>query len=131
MIKHIENPLVVSLSLTARLYPLSESWVEGTQNGAISSSGVSWTKRQNSPDIAWTSAGGTYAASLVATLTLPFGAAAQRYWEMDITPTVQEWVDGVRPNYGLVTLMTLGFDSATISSRESLHQEPRLLISTQ
>lgn len=128
---HIENPLVVSLSLTARLYPLSESWVEGTQNGAISSSGVSWTKRQNSPDIAWTSAGGTYAASLVATLTLPFGAAAQRYWEMDITPTVQEWVDGVRPNYGLVTLMTLGFDSATISSRESLHQEPRLLISTQ
>lgn len=128
---HVETPLITSLSLTAKLYPLTESWVEGTQNGAISNSGVSWSRRQNSPDIAWTNAGGTYASSLAGVLTLPFGATPQRYWEVDITTTVQEWVDGVRPNNGLIALMTLGFDSATISSRESLRQEPRLLISTQ
>jgi hypothetical protein len=40
-------------------------------------------------------------------------------------------VDGVRPNNGLVLLLGLGLSSANISSRESLHQEPRLVISTQ
>ena len=94
------------------------------------SGGVSWSKRQNAPDLAWTNAGGTFANSLAGTLSLPLGASPQRYWEVNITTTVQEWVDGVRPNNGLVALMTFGVDSATISSRESLRQEPRLVITT-
>jgi len=127
---HVENSVILSLSLSAKLYPLTESWLEGTQNGAISSGGVSWSRRQNAPDLAWTNAGGTFANSLAGTLALPLGASPQRYWEVNITTTVQEWVDGVRPNNGLVALMTFGVDTATISSRESLRQEPRLVITT-
>ncbi len=127
---HVENSVILSLSLSAKLYPLTESWLEGTQNGAISSGGVSWSRRQNAPDLAWTNAGGTFANSLAGTLSLPLGASPQRYWEVNITTTVQEWVDGVRPNNGLVALMTFGEDTATISSRESLRQEPRLVITT-
>jgi hypothetical protein len=44
---------------------------------------------------------------------------------------VQEWVDGVRANQGLLLLMGIGLDSVRIHSRENLRQEPRLLISTQ
>lgn len=127
---HIENASVL-LFFKARLYPLTESWVEGTQNGAISTGGVSWARRQNAPDLAWTTAGGTFASGSAAVLSLPLGATSQRYWEMDITTTVQEWVDGVRPNHGLIVLIDIGVDSATLSSRESLRQEPRLVISTE
>jgi hypothetical protein len=127
---HIENASIL-LFFKARLYPLTESWVEGTQNGAISTAGVSWNKRQNSPDLPWSNAGGSFASNSAGILSLPLGATPQRYWEMDITATVQEWVDGVRPNHGLTVLMDIGVDGATISSRESVRQEPRLVITTQ
>jgi hypothetical protein len=78
----------------------SESWLEGTQNGAISSGGVSWSRRQNAPDLAWTNAGGTFANSLAGTLALPCWRLAPALLEVDITTTVQEWVDGVRPTTG-------------------------------
>jgi Tfp pilus assembly protein PilX len=128
---HVENTLIVGFSLSTLAYPLKESWVEGTQNGAVSTTGVSWVKRQITPALAWGTQGGTYDSTLAGSLSIPIGAATQRYWEMDITTTVQEWVDGVRPNNGLVLLLGAGLNSANISSRESLHQEPRLVISTQ
>ena len=33
------------------------------------------------------------------------------YWEMEITSTVQEWVDGVRANHGLTLLLDFSLDS--------------------
>lgn len=128
---HVENTLIVGFSLSTLAYPLKESWVEGTQTGAVSTTGVSWVKRQITPALAWSTQGGTYDNTLAGSLSIPLGATPQRYWEMDITTTVQEWVDGVRPNNGLVLLLGAGLNSANISSRESLHQEPRLVISTQ
>ena len=128
---HVESAIIVGPELSIGLYPLKESWVEGTQSGAISTSGVTWTKRQVGPDLAWTTPGGTYASPAAGILTLSFGAATQRYWEVDITPTVQEWVDGVRANNGLLLEMAAGGDVALVSSRESLHLEPRLVIGTQ
>jgi Tfp pilus assembly protein PilX len=128
---HVENTLIGGLSLSTLAYPLKESWVEGTQNGAVSTTGVTWVKRQITPALSWSTQGGAYDSTLAGSLSIPLGATPQRYWEMDITTTVQEWVDGVRPNNGLVLLLGLGLSSANISSRESLHQEPRLVISTQ
>ena len=64
-------------------------------------------------------------------LSIPLGGAPQRYWEMDITSTVQEWVDGVRPNHGLSLQLSTSPDSANLSTRENPRLEPRLLISTQ
>ena len=128
---HVESAVIVGPDLSIGLYPLKESWVEGTQSGAISTSGVTWTKRQVGPDLAWTTPGGTYASPAAGILTLSSGAATQRYWEVDITPTVQEWVDGVRANNGLLLEMAAGGDVTLVSSRESLHLEPRLVIGTQ
>lgn len=128
---HVENTLIVGFSFSTLAYPLKESWVEGTQNGAVSTTGVSWVKRQITPALAWSTQGGTYDNTLAGSLSIPLGATPQRYWEMDITTTVQEWVDGVRPNNGLLLLLGTGLNSVNISSRESLHQEPRLIISTQ
>lgn len=127
---HIESANVV-LNLKANAYPLKESWVEGTQNGSASTSGVTWAKRQTSPNLNWTNQGGTYDNVIAGILNLPLLPGTQRYYEMDITPTVQEWVDGVRANQGLLLLMGIGLDSVRIHSRENLRQEPRLLIGTQ
>jgi hypothetical protein len=67
---HIESANVV-LNLKANAYPLKESWVEGTQNGTVSTSGVNWSKRQTSPTLNWTSQGGTDNV-LPASSTFPF-----------------------------------------------------------
>ena len=74
---------------------------------------------------------GTYDNVVAGILSLPLLPGTQRYYEMDITPTVHEWVDGARANQGLVLLMGIGLDSVSIHSRENLRQEPRLLIGTQ
>ena len=110
---------------------LTESWLEGTQNGAVSTLGATWSKRQIGPDLVWSSAGGTYYNVAAGVFQVPLGATPQRYWEMDVTSVVQEWVDGVRANHGLSLLLDFSLDSANLSTRESLRLEPRLLISTQ
>jgi hypothetical protein len=97
----------------------------------VSTLGATWSKRQIGPDLAWSGAGGTYHNVAAGVFQVPLGASPQRYWEMDITSTVQEWVDGVRANHGLTLLLDLSLDSANLSSRESPRLEPRLLISTQ
>lgn len=128
---HVQDYLILSLGLKAYAYPLTESWLEGTQNGATSALGATWLKRQIGPDLAWANAGGSYNNVSAGVLSVPLGASPQRYWEMDITSTVQEWVDGVRPNHGLSLMLNLSLDSANLSTRESPRLEPRLLISTQ
>lgn len=128
---HVQDYLTFSLGLKANAYPLSESWLEGTQNGATSTLGATWVKRQVGPDLNWASAGGSFTNIVAGVLSIPLGGAPQRYWEMDITSTVQEWVDGVRPNHGLSLQLGLSLDSANLSTRESPRLEPRLLISTQ
>lgn len=128
---HAQDTSIISLNLTAYAYPVKESWLEGTQNGVTSTAGATWNKRQVGPDLAWTTAGGTLHTTSAGTLNIPLGATPQRYWEIDITPTVQEWVDGVRPNHGLSLLINLSLDSANLNTRESPRLEPRLLISTR
>lgn len=128
---HVQDTNLLNLGLTGYAYPLEESWIEGTQNGSPSTAGTTWNRRQVNPNLAWSSAGGTLDASPAGVLSVPLGAAPQRYWEIDITTTVQEWVDGVRPNHGLSLLLNLGLGSANLNTRESPRLEPRLLISTR
>ncbi len=128
---HVQDSVILSLGLKAYAYPLTESWLEGTQNGAVSTLGATWSKRQIGPDLVWSSAGGTYYNVAAGVFQVPLGATPQRYWEMDVTSVVQEWVDGVRANHGLSLLLDFSLDSANLSTRESLRLEPRLLISTQ
>ncbi|MBK7846307.1 MAG: DNRLRE domain-containing protein [Zoogloea sp.] len=128
---HVQDAVIKSSSIKAYAYPLTESWLEGTQNGAVSTLGATWSKRQVGPDLAWSGAGGTFYNVPAGVFQVPLGASPKRYWEMEITSTVQEWVDGVRANHGLTLLLDFSLDSANLSSRESPRLEPRLLISTQ
>ena len=128
---HIQDAVIKSPGIKAYAYPLTESWLEGTQTGAVSTLGANWSKRQVGPDLAWSGAGGTFYNVAAGVFQVPLGASPQRYWEMEITSTVQEWVDGVRANQGLTLLLNLSPDSANLSTRESPRLEPRLLISTQ
>lgn len=128
---HVQDSVIISPGLKAYAYPLTESWLEGTQNGAVSTLGATWSKRQIGPDLAWSGAGGTFYNVAAGVFQVPLGATPQRYWEMDITSTVKEWVDGVRANHGLTLLLDFSLDSANLSSRESPRLEPRLVISTQ
>jgi len=53
-------------------------------------------------ELAWDTPGGDYEAVPAVTLYLP----AKNAWEEDsiteLTPMIQDWVDGARPNYGLL-----------------------------
>jgi N-acetylneuraminic acid mutarotase len=58
----------------------------------------------------------------------PLDAGFRTGWiTFDLTALVQEWVDGIRPNYGLV-LWAEGADQFSINSRENSSSTPRLVV---
>jgi N-acetylneuraminic acid mutarotase/Tfp pilus assembly protein PilX len=58
----------------------------------------------------------------------PIDAGFKSGWiTFDVTPVVQEWVDGVRTNNGLVVYAE-GADQFSISSRESNNRTPQLVV---
>jgi hypothetical protein len=58
----------------------------------------------------------------------PLAAAFNGGWiTFDLTAVVQEWVDGVRPNNGLV-IYGEGADQFSINSRESSNKTPQLVV---
>ncbi|MEZ6035156.1 MAG: DUF2341 domain-containing protein [Planctomycetaceae bacterium] len=76
------------------VYELTENWVEGNVNGTASV--ASWTQRQTGTN--WTTAGGTYDPTVVATLNT--GATGQHNW--DITSLVTAWQSGEKVNNGII-----------------------------
>ena len=70
-------------------------------------------------------------ASDEATSNAPLAANFSSGWiNFDLKPLVQEWVDGVRPNNGLV-LYTEVSDQFSISSRENSSNKPQLIVTYQ
>lgn len=63
--------------------------------------------------------------------TSPLSAGFSSGWiNFDLKPLVQEWVDGVRPNNGLV-LYTEVADQFSINSRENSSNKPQLIVTYQ
>ena len=63
-----------------------------------------------------------------ATSASPLDAGFTKGWiTFDLTALVQEWVDGIRPNNGLV-IWSEGADQLSISSRESSSKTPQLVV---
>jgi hypothetical protein len=82
---------------------LGESWVEGTNNGSTSTTGVTWTTRDGVA--VWTTQGGTTTAML--TTVTP--TASEVVVTLDAA-VVQQWIDKPATNDGV--LITVGINTA-------------------
>ncbi|MEI6764882.1 MAG: Ig-like domain-containing protein, partial [Bacteroidota bacterium] len=85
-------------ALTFGVHRVTESWTEGSETGAASTGGVTWSNRSNATPWAPT-AGGTFVAAPEATTLIQ---NVNGYKDFSIVPLVQGWVNGTFPNYGLL-----------------------------
>lgn len=116
-------------SATLRLHASARSGAQAFNIGAHrmtqhwSETGATWTNADDAT--AWSGGpGGSYAATPVATV-----AAASGWHQWNLTPLVQEWVDGVSPNHGveLVHTAVAAGNSIDFDSREQANK-PQLVI---
>jgi hypothetical protein len=122
-----ENDMAVAL------YRLTSDWVEGT--------GVTWwpgsgyvvdgaTWDEAAPGTPWGSPGGDYDPTIVGQTTIPAGTG-NRWFQWDATSTVEAWVEGGQPNYGvLLRPLTGAYSYHYYYSREgeTPNLRPRLVV---
>ena len=91
--------------LNVDVYQLQQSWVEGS---------TTWNER--SAGVNWTTAGGTYNATALDTIST--NATGQHVW--DITTLAQDWFAGTQQNYGVMVASMDGGGNRTVTydSRE-------------
>ncbi|OHB70077.1 MAG: hypothetical protein A2V70_16980 [Planctomycetes bacterium RBG_13_63_9] len=75
--------------LTADVHRLTESWSEMS---------ATWNSRDSSND--WSSPGGDFSSTAIATTTL--GSSTGTWQEWDVTDLVQDWLAGTYTNHGLL-----------------------------
>jgi hypothetical protein len=99
-------------TLNINVYELLQSWNEGTGNGTAGE--ANWINR--APSTAWTTAGGTFNPTAVATLNT--NSTGQHSW--NVTALVQAWIAGSGTNNGLMVASPDGGGNrtATYDSRE-------------
>jgi Tfp pilus assembly protein PilX len=106
-------------------YALTQSWTESL---------VTWNKKDA---VNWTTAGGTYRTSAVAVAveeasgtSPPPGSFRTGWLSWNVTALVQEWVDGVTPNNGVLLISTVA-DEQIAASKENTTaaNRPQLVIS--
>jgi Tfp pilus assembly protein PilX len=98
----------------ATVYRVTRDWVEGTKSGTGIADGATWDKWDGSAN--WTSAGGDYDLSAVASSAITTATGDWESW--DIKTLVQGWVDGSYPNNGLL-LKGSGTVNVTFASKEN------------
>ncbi len=118
-----DDPIIMEL------FPLTVPWVVGTNDGSagVPNNGASWNER--TATLPWTADGaeGDYRTPNVGQTTIPFAATNDWVQVDDITAIVQEWVDGVTTNYGLILTGTHG-NTQNFSSDDDIQPEryPRI-----
>ncbi|MFQ5471034.1 MAG: DNRLRE domain-containing protein [Gammaproteobacteria bacterium] len=124
-LKKIKNGNNVDINID--IHPVITSmWTEGTgQND-----GITWSTYDGNNN--WNNSGGDF-DSKVSTLVIPNGALPQPdpWIDSSLTPLIQEWVDGLRPNLGLILVSNVsGDEQVDLNSRESGNsgQLPELVI---
>jgi hypothetical protein len=120
------NPKVINA------YKVTQAWVEGTGGAGT---GATWNSATGA--VNWTTAGGTYNPAIVdvakqeSTGISPPPAGFTTGWlTWNLTALVQEWIDGVTVNNGVILVSTVT-DSMTIASAENatVANRPQLVIS--
>ncbi|HEY7168824.1 MAG TPA: DUF4347 domain-containing protein, partial [Candidatus Binatia bacterium] len=99
-------------ALNINVYEVLQSWSEGTASGTADT--ANWDQR--SAGVNWTTAGGTFDPTPVATLNT--SSLGQHTW--DITSLVQAWVNGTKTNNGIMVASPDGGGNRTVTydSRE-------------
>jgi VCBS repeat-containing protein len=112
----------ISGLLNINVYELLRSWTEGSSSGTAGA--ANWTEA--APGTNWTSTGGDFNATAVATLNT--NTTGQHAW--DLTSLVQAWVNGSKANNGVLIASPDGGGNrtATYDSSEGA-TPPRLVIS--
>lgn len=91
---------------------------------------ATWIKRIVGTN--WTTQGGDYVSAAVTTKSLPKDSTPGVWLEFTVTPLVQEWVDGVTANNGLIlTLPTSSTEELIFNSREAAANRPELVVTYQ
>lgn len=103
------------------VYRVMKPWVEGTQSGAISTTGVTYNTSDGTTP--WTTPGGDYDPAPMGSLT----NIVQGWNSWDVTGLVQGWMAASYPNYGMI-LVPNGVVSANFDSSDSITNHPILLV---
>lgn len=116
------TPSQASRNLTLEVHALTQSWSEAGATWNSAAVGTNWTP----------SSGGTYRSSTDATLTVQKNDTAGKWLEFEVAGLVQEWVDGVTPNRGLIVInATSASDLLKFNSREYSTNTPELVVTYQ
>lgn len=107
--------------LTLETHRVTRAWIEAQ----VSALKATTTK-------SWGTVGGDFAATVVSTADICNGGNVWHTW--DVTALVQEWVDGISPDYGLILIQPAGGSAPTqakYNSRGTSPNGPRLLVTCQ
>jgi len=113
---NVEHAFTLPEAFTLDVLPVSRSWAEGTgldMEEYTDLGSVNWMRAQPSASAdggMWTTVGGDYHASPTYSTTFPRG---YEDLEVNITPLVEQWISGVKDNYGVGIQLT--------SSEEAYH----------
>jgi hypothetical protein len=108
-----------STSLALNVHATTKVWKE-----------LEATWRRRVSGINWTTTGGDFRATATTTKTLPANTLPGVWLEFDVTPLVQEWVDGVTVNNGLILVLpTTSSEELIFNSREAAANRPELVVS--
>lgn len=105
------------------LYKVTETWIEGTADGAYQEGSASWNVRCCA-DL-WTTPGGTTDPQVLGRSLIPNSAY---YPEFDITGLVQQWVDGPAVNFGVLLKNDSTVVTGIKASEYSEYGRPYLVI---
>jgi hypothetical protein len=105
-------------SLTLNVHSVTKSWAELEAH---------WRRRLVGTN--WTTQGGDYNATVVTSKSLASGSAPGQWLEFTVTPLVQEWIDGVTANNGLILVLpTTSTEELISASREAAANQPQLVV---
>ncbi len=110
-----------SKSLTLEVHTVTKAWKEMEAH---------WVRRIVGTN--WTTQGGDYLSSAVTTKSLSKNATPGVWLEFTVTPLVQEWIDGVTTNNGLILVLpTSSTEELIFNSREAASNRPELVVTYQ
>lgn len=108
-------------SLTLNVHAVTRTWKELE---------ATWRRRISGTN--WTTQGGDYRITATATKTLPTNTVKGVWLEFAVGPLVQEWVDGVTTNNGLLLVLpTSSTEELLFNSREAASNRPELVVTYQ
>lgn len=108
-------------NLVLEVHALTKAWKELE---------ATWRRRITGSN--WTTQGGDYRSTATTAPTLASGTSTGTWVEFSVGPLVQEWVDGVTTNNGLILVLpTISNEELIFNSREAASNAPQLVVTYQ